>query len=307
MACEALAALAVGRAAALVAGNARAGALAAMLLALIPQTKLALGEALPDGAYLAAWALALWGAVAFDQRPSPRNALGLGLALAAAVLSRTFGWALVVGVVAWSFEPARRRRMWPALALTALVVIAGYVPFLVWNAQHGWENFAFSLHARQQFGAPGLDRLDNVSTLRFLAYAALLAAATWFVGLRPPRVSLVAWTALPLPAALFVLSFVTTTESYWIIGPAASLALGAGIALERASVGWRRAVIGMLAAATAYATVAVLFLTLPEAIQARAFAAVPALRAPFASGYSRSRRSRRASARWPLPTTMRSC
>lgn len=283
--CEALAAIAVGRAAALVAGNARAGALAAILVALIPQTKLALGEALPDGAYLAAWAFALWGAVALDRRPSLRNALGLGLALAAVVLSRTFGWALVFGIFAWSFEPDRRRRVWPVLALSTAIVVAGYVPFLMWNAAHGWENFAFSFHARQQFGAPGLDRLDNVSTLRFVAYAALLGAATWFVALRrPPRATLVAWTALPLPAALFALSFVTTTESYWIIGPAASLALGAGIALDRASAVWRRTVIGVFGAATAYASASVLFLTLPEAIQARAFAAVPALRAPFASG-----------------------
>src|SRR5471032_1356596 len=43
--CEAVAALAVGRAAMLLAGSARAGVCAALLFALIPQTKLALGEA----------------------------------------------------------------------------------------------------------------------------------------------------------------------------------------------------------------------------------------------------------------------
>jgi 4-amino-4-deoxy-L-arabinose transferase-like glycosyltransferase len=283
--CEALAAIAVGRAAALAAGSARAGAIAAILLAFVPQTKLALGEALPDGAFMAAWGFALWGAVALDRRPSPRNALGLGLALATAVLSRTFGWALVAGILAWSLEPARRRRAWPVLALSAAIVGAGYVPFLQWNAAHGWENFAFTFHARQRFGALALARLDNVSTLRFVAYAALLAAVTWLVALRrSPRLSLVAWTALPLPAALFALSFATTTESYWIIGPAASLALGAGIALDRAGAAWRRGAIGGLGLATAYATAAALFLTLPEPTQARAFAAVPILRRPFASG-----------------------
>jgi dolichol-phosphate mannosyltransferase len=54
--CEAIAAAAVGRAALLVTNSARAGAIALLLFALIPQTKLALGEALPDGAYMAAWA-----------------------------------------------------------------------------------------------------------------------------------------------------------------------------------------------------------------------------------------------------------
>ncbi len=88
--CEAIGAIAVGRAAALIAGNARAGATAAILFAFIPQTKLAIGEALPDGAFMAAWALALCGAVALDRRPSLRNALGLGLALSQS-LARAMG------------------------------------------------------------------------------------------------------------------------------------------------------------------------------------------------------------------------
>jgi 4-amino-4-deoxy-L-arabinose transferase-like glycosyltransferase len=282
--CEAIAAAAVGRAALLVTNSARAGAIALLLFALIPQTKLALGEALPDGAYMAAWALALWGAVALDRRPSLRNAVGLGLALAAVVLSRTFGWALVVGVLAWSLEPSRRARLWPLLMCSAAIVVAGYAPFIAWNAAHNWENFAFSFQTRQHFGLAAT-RLLDISTVRFVIYAALLAAVTWFVALRrAPRVTLVAWTALPLPAALFALSFVTTTESYWIIGPAASVALGAGCALDVAAAGWRRGILAALGLGTAYTTAAALFLTLPEAAQAATFAAVPALRAPFASG-----------------------
>ena len=282
--CEAIAAAALGRAALLVSNRARAGAIALLLFALIPQTKLALGEALPDGAYMAAWALALWGAVALDRRPTLRNAVGLGLALAAVVLSRTFGWALVVGVLAWSLEPSRRARLWPLLTCSVTVVVAGYAPFIAWNAAHNWENFAFTFQMRQHFGLAAAHLVD-ISTVRFLLYAALLVAVTWFVALRrAPRVTLVAWTALLLPVALFALSFVTTTESYWIIGPAASVALGAGVALDRVAAGWRRAILAVLGAGTAYTTAAALFLTLPEAAQAAVFGAVPALRAPFASG-----------------------
>ncbi len=282
--CEAVAAAAVGRAALLITNSTRAGAIALLLFALIPQTKLSLGEALPDGAYMAAWALALWGAVALDRRPSLRNAVGLGLALAAAVLSRTFGWALVVGVVAWSFEPSRRARLWPLLTCSAAIVAAFYAPFIGWNAAHNWENFAFSFQTRQHFGLAATHLVD-VSTVRFVIYAALLAGLTWWIALRrEPRVTLVAWTALPLPAALLALSFVTTTESYWIIGPAASLALGAGIALDKAAAVWRRSILAVLGIGTAYTTAAALFLTLPEAAQAAAFTAMPSLRAPFASG-----------------------
>jgi 4-amino-4-deoxy-L-arabinose transferase-like glycosyltransferase len=283
--CEAVAALAVGRAATLVAQSTRAGAIAALLFALIPQTKLALGEALPDGAYMAAWALALWGAATLDRRPSPRNAAGLGLALAAVVLSRNFGWALVLGIAAWSLEQGRRRRLWPVLGVSAAILIAGYLPFVLWNAANGWENLAFTFHGRQHFGALGVGAIANISTARFVVYGLLLGALTWLVALRrAPRVTLVGWTALPLPAALFALSFATTTESYWIIGPAASLALGAGIALDRAAAAWRGIVLGALAAGTAYATCAALFLTLPEGAQGGAFATLPAIRRPFASG-----------------------
>lgn len=280
--CETVAAVAVGRTAYLVSANARAGVIAALLFALIPQTKLAIGEVLPDGAYMAAWALALWGAVALVRAPSPRIAVGLGLALAAVVLSRTFGWALVAGIVAWSLEPIRRARVWPLLGLALAIVCACYAPFVAWNAAHDWENIGFSVHTRQQFHA--LAHLTDASTVRFLIYSLLLAVLTWFVALRrEPRMTIVAWTALPLPAALFVVSFFTTTESYWIIGPAASVAVGLGIVLER-SLLWSRVVLGALGAGTAYVTAAALFLTLPEAAQAHAFASVPAIKKPFASG-----------------------
>ncbi len=282
--CEAIAAGAVGCAAATVSGQRRAGAIAAILFALVPQTKLALGEALPDGAFMAAWALALWAAAALDRRPSLRAAAGLGLALAATVLSRTFGWALVAGILLWSLEQQRRGRLWPLLVLTAVVVAAGYAPFVIWNVEHGWENVVFTLQTRQHFGLAA-NRLTDISTVRFVVYAAALAAITWLVALRgKPRTTLVAWTALPLPVVLLALSSVTTTESYWIIGPAASVALGAGTALERAAVRWRRLVIGVLGAGTAYTSAGALFLTLPEAAQAHAFAAVPAVREPLASG-----------------------
>jgi 4-amino-4-deoxy-L-arabinose transferase-like glycosyltransferase len=280
--CEAVAAFAVGRAAFLVSSNVRAGVIAALLFALIPQTKLAIGEALPDGAYMAAWALALWAAVAFDRKPASRNAAGLGLALAAVVLSRTFGWALVAGVLAWSLEPARRARLWPRFALPLAIVAAAYAPFIAWNAQHDWENVAFSFHTRQQFQA--FAHLADPSTIRFIIYTVMLAAVTWLVALRRrPRITLVAWTALPLPAALFVLSFFTTTESYWIIGPAASVAVGAGVVLERSRL-WSRVTLAVLGIGTVYVTASALFLALPEAAQERAFAAVPAIEKPFASG-----------------------
>jgi hypothetical protein len=89
---------------------------------------------------------------------------------------------------------------------------------------------------------------------------------------------------LPLPIALFVLSFAMRTESYWIIGPAASLAIAVGITLARTGALARGLTFGVLAIATAYATFAALFLALPEASQAAIFRAAPGLRSALASG-----------------------
>src|ERR1700722_9281182 len=53
---EALAALAAGMAAKILTGSSRAGAYAAIVFALIPQTKLEFAECIPDGAYITSWA-----------------------------------------------------------------------------------------------------------------------------------------------------------------------------------------------------------------------------------------------------------
>jgi hypothetical protein len=89
---------------------------------------------------------------------------------------------------------------------------------------------------------------------------------------------------VPLPLALFVLSFAMRTESYWIIGPAASLAIGVGATLARTSALARGLTFGVLGVSTAYAVVAALFLAMPEAAQAAAFRAHPDWRPALSSG-----------------------
>jgi 4-amino-4-deoxy-L-arabinose transferase-like glycosyltransferase len=283
VASEALAAIAVGMATAVLANDTRAGAFAAIVFTLVPQTKLEFAESIPDGAYMCAWALALWAAAALARRASWRAAAALALALAATVYSRTFGWALVFGVVAWAVTARRDLLRYVAFALAFTLV--AYVPFLLWNASVGWENFTFTFVHRQSIAGFSLAKAIDISTLRFMLYGGLIVALTWFVALRrPPMLTLVAWTALPLPLALFVLSFAMRTESYWIIGPAASLSIAVGIALARAGALARGLTFGVLAASTAYATFAALFLAQPEAAQAAFFDAHPSWRSALASG-----------------------
>ena len=280
---EAIASLAVGMATRILTNDVRAGAFAAIVFTLVPQTKLEFAESIPDGAYMCAWSLALWAAAALARRASWGAAIALGAALAATVYSRTFGWALVFGVFAWAVT-ARRDLLRYAAASVAIAIVA-YVPFVLWNASVGWENFAFTFVHRQSIAGFSIAKVLDISTLRFLLYGTLIIALTWLVALRrPPRLPLVAWTALPLPIALFILSFAMRTESYWIIGPAASLSIGVGAALARTNAFARRSTFGVLAVSTAYATFAALFLAMPEGAQAAAFRARPDLRPALSSG-----------------------
>ena len=225
---EAVAAIAVGMAAKILAGDARSGAFAAIVFTLIPQTKLEFGECIPDGAYVLSWSLALWAAAALARRSSPAATIALGTALAATVYSRTFGWALVFGIAAWAVA-ARRDLLRPVGVACAIAAVA-WIPFLMWNASVGWETFAFEFVHRQSIATFSVAKLFDLGTIRFLVYGALIVALTYLIALRrPPRLPLVAWTALPLPVALIVLSFAMRTESYWIIGPAASLSVACGI------------------------------------------------------------------------------
>lgn len=280
---EALAAVALGMTAKILTGETRAGAFAAIVFTLIPQTKLEFAECIPDGAYVLAWSLALWAAAALARRPSAAATVGLGGALAATVYSRTFGWALVGGIAAWALF-ARRDLLRPVALACALAAVA-YVPFLLWNASVGWETFAFEFVHRQSMTTFSPAKLVDLDTLRFLVFGGLIVGLTWFVAVRrPPRLPLIAWTAIPLPAALFVLSFAMRTESYWILGPAASLAVGCGAVLARTTRLARALTFGALGISTAYALVTAVFLALPEAAQAAAFHAQPGLRSQFASG-----------------------
>ena len=230
---EALAALAAGMAAKILTGSSRAGAYAAIVFALIPQTKLEFAECIPDGAYITVRGRSHFGprprsAGAFHRRRRSRSE---PLSPRASTRARS-GWALVFGIAGWAIF-TRRDLLRPVAIACAMTVVA-YVPFLLWNASVGWETFAFEFVHRQTMTF-GLGMLLNVVTLRTLLYGLLILGLTWFVALRrAPVLPLVAWTALPLPVILLGLSFATQTETYWILGAAASLAIGCGAVLGRA-------------------------------------------------------------------------
>ena len=165
-------------------------------------------------------------------------------------------------------------------------MVGNHVPFLLWNASVGWETFAFEFVHRQTMTF-GLGMLLNVVTLSTLLYGLLIVGLTWFVALRrSPALPLVAWTALPLPIILFALSFATQTETYWILGPAASLAIGCGVVLARTTVLCRNVALTILGIGAVAATVPAIFRPrCPRARRPAAFHAAPIATAPILVGH----------------------
>jgi 4-amino-4-deoxy-L-arabinose transferase-like glycosyltransferase len=265
--CEALAALALGRTAVLLSGEAQAGAAAAIAFSVIPQSRFAIGAALPDPPYLLCWSLALmFAAEASGKKVTPRGMCMLGLALGGAMLSRFFGWALFGGLIAFTLTP-RQRTIWRrGFWIAPLVALAVYAPFLEWNSTHHWVNFTFTIRDRQNFQAFSFRHLDVLSTTRMMMYTAVLWMLGYFVALRSGN-ALIAWTALPFPTILAFLSFFEVVESYWLLGPFASLCVGIGIQYARSSQALRRS-LSLFALPAAYTMLSVLFLTLPEPTQA---------------------------------------
>jgi len=280
--CEAIAAYAAGRAAMILSGNLVAGTAATLAVLLIPQGRLAVGEALPDGPYLAAWAISIWLAARLSMRASWPAAAALGFSLAGAILSRFFGWAVVCGIVAYAVAPSRRA-LWRQLWISLLIALVLYTPFVCWNAAHNWSNFAFTFANRQPMHALSTHRLAILSSLRLVVLTALVWLVAYFTVIRP-HLPLLAWTALPFPTAVALISFFQTTESYYILGPLISLCVAVGIAYARQSENRRPAWLIVSGIPAAYTLIAVIFVGLPESAQAWALSATrDALKGPFFS------------------------
>ena len=266
IACEAFAAVALGYTAIVLTGNARAGGAAAVIFALIPQTRMIIGEALPDGPYLLFWSLALLFAARAFTRLRTTDMILLGIALGGALLSRAFGFSLLAGVLIFSLLPAQRRMWKQGFWIAPVIAMLLYAPFVYWNATHGWANFSFTIYreAYEHFSAA---HLLILSTLRFALEAAAFLVATYLLTMRR-RYDLLACTALPLPLLLIALSFFEGVESYWLLGPFASLCVALGIAYANFPLLWKRLAAVAWIVPAAYAMVVVTLLSLPQPVQA---------------------------------------
>jgi 4-amino-4-deoxy-L-arabinose transferase-like glycosyltransferase len=266
IACEAFAAIALGCTAIALTGEARAGGAAAIIFSLVPQTRLMIGEALPDGPYVLFWSLTLLFAARASIRPRPADMVFLGLSLGAALLSRAFSFSLFAGLLIFASLPAYRH-LWKQGFWAALLIAAAlYAPFVFWNATHGWANFSYTLY-RETYEQFTVARIFVLATLRSAVEAAAFLVAAYLLTIRRPY-ALLACTALPLPLLLIVLSFFEGVESYWLLGPFASLCVALGIAYAGFPLAWKRITAALWIVPAMCSMAAVTLVALPQPAQA---------------------------------------
>lgn len=230
--CGALAAWFAGAAATELAGDERAGAIAALAITLAPMMTVAFGSASPDGPFALAWSASLYCAVrALRTKRLSWFAL-LGIALGFALLSRVFSWALLAGVVAAACT-ARYRFAWRSgLWLSIVLALLAYMPYLWWNAQHGWISFTFALLQRHPSHEVQFFRPLTLYALDALAYSPGLWIAATIVSVRE-REPLLLWTCAPFSLFLLLLAVHERVEVYWFIGPFVTLCVALGCAFVR--------------------------------------------------------------------------
>jgi hypothetical protein len=218
-------------------GDKRAGAVAALAMAIVPLTLIAFGTASPDGPYLMFWSLALWFAARAFKRDDVGDWILLGLMVGGVLLSRVLGFALPFGLAAYALFTPSARHVWKrgmpiALAVCAVVC----TPFIIWNAQHDWVTLLFGVAYRHEGVANSLSvwRVLSLLGVQAAAYSPGIWIAVLVLTFRP-RNALLAWTAIPQFAIVTFLALFERVEIHWVFGFFASLCAMLGIAYVQIS------------------------------------------------------------------------
>lgn len=101
--------------------------------------------ALPDSPFLFFALLTFWKATEAVQSSSTKPWLSVGVGFAGAMLSKYHAVLLPAGVVLYLLvTPSRRLLLWsPGPYLAVLIGLIGFLPVVVWNANHDWASIRF--------------------------------------------------------------------------------------------------------------------------------------------------------------------
>ena len=168
---------------------------AAGLFAFLPQIFRYAVEARPYSQGMFFALVAFWFWLRLEKNPSPRDATGFGLAVAAGLYSQVFSVFIALGQAAWSLRNSKTR--WP-VAIATISAGAAYVPwFLAQRATqavtHTMNNYAFTW---QQITPQGF--LREISGGGYFCSVPLLVLAA--LG-RDPRLWWLAFAGLVAPVA----------------------------------------------------------------------------------------------------------
>ncbi len=253
-------------------GDARAGATAALLIALAPFSTIAFATATPDGPFLFFWSLSLYLALRSVAPPSQRLRIPLALSVAGATLSRLFGAALALGVAyalgvsakktsrdGTDTQPARYS------VIAALLFLASIAPYLVWGASHSWSGLRFALLGRHDATFHGGNILQLVALYAVVltpgVFIAALAAVPRLTKAKSPAELLLIATAAPLLILCLALALRERVEFYWADGAFVSIVAAIGLYSPSLLRGWRFALV--IAPAAVIAAVMFIVAALP--------------------------------------------
>jgi dolichol-phosphate mannosyltransferase len=205
----------------------RVGALAGLIIAILPVACLGAIVAAVDTPLALFWLLATWCAwrAVADDRPAHFLLAGVFLLLGCVTKYLMVLW--VPALFAWlAWDPVARpwlRRPYPWLAVAIGALSA--IPFAVWNEQHGWTAVEFNLEARHDFG------FDLAHVARLWAAQLALASPVLFVVIaiavgrsarvrgadrRASLVRLLCSATLALPVAITAIGLAAPVSPLWI-------------------------------------------------------------------------------------------
>jgi hypothetical protein len=215
----------------------RAGATAALFLALAPFATIAFTMASPDGPELFFWSASLY--CALRSLDDARWRVPLALACAATLLSSVLGAFVIAGIISILVRGvhqtnARDKRAGPDLSawVAGILFLICIAPYFFWDASHGWPALRFALIGRHVFIPVG-----NFVTLIAL-FAAVLTPGV-FIAMGPVIVRLLRGrslggrlllvTSFPLLVVCIALSLRENVEFYWANGAWCSLVGALGV------------------------------------------------------------------------------
>ncbi len=232
----------------------KTGALAAFVTGLAPYLAQYGSEASPDAPLLLFWAAAIWALCRVFSGDGTRWWYVAGAFFGLALNSKYSAVFIGAGTLLFLATGAEHRR-WlrtPHPYLAAGLALAFFSPTIVWNAQNGWQSFAYQGVGRfgERLGFSLGEVLGFPGEQMLAATPFVFAIACWSGGRSvvrrnaPWQDRFLACIGIPVVACFFLLSFFRSSRSHWP-GPAyvTLVILVAAVVLRHGRWG-RRLVVG---------------------------------------------------------------